>query len=86
MEQGGLTALRKALQRSPHRLTPLKEGAFADFYAYLFYKAYNQASNRQQWWTVLKLFGRGLYTAPQIWKRVAKRRLWHAVLGIFSKS
>jgi glycosyltransferase involved in cell wall biosynthesis len=82
MERGGLIALGKALQRSPQRLTPLKSSAFVDFYSYLFYKAYNQSSSRQQWWTTLKIFGRGVYQSPTIWNRVAKRRLWRVATNI----
>jgi glycosyltransferase involved in cell wall biosynthesis len=81
MERAGLLVLKRALERSPQRLSPLKAKALADFYSYLFHKASAHAVERQQWQTALSVFCRGIWHSPSTWNLIAKRRIGRAVYG-----
>ncbi|WP_008317316.1 glycosyltransferase family 2 protein [Leptolyngbya sp. PCC 6406] len=82
MERSGVSVLKKALKQTPDRVGVLRQSSFEDFYSYLFYRAFQQASTRQHWFITLQVFTRGVFQSPHMWNLVAKRRILRAINGL----
>jgi glycosyltransferase involved in cell wall biosynthesis len=82
MERSGIAVLKKALRQTPDRLRALRQASLSEYYSYLFYRAFQQASERQDWLVVLQLFARGVFYTPGMWNLIAKRRILRAVRGL----
>ncbi len=77
MEKSGATVLRRTFARSAQRLRPYRAESWAEYYSYLFHRAWQGACDRKSCWIALQLFSRGLLASPKLLHRVAMRRvLW----------
>lgn len=86
MERSGVAVLENSLRRSPNRLGRLGQESFADYYSYLFYKAFKQATCRRHWLETLSIFMRGISRSPKLWNLIAKRRVLRAINGFVLNS
>jgi hypothetical protein len=75
MEKAGVKVMENALKRCPDRLEPEKSIAFADFYSYIFHKAFQQVNTRENRWMTLQIFVRGVMRSSKFLSYVAKRRV-----------
>lgn len=84
LEKAGFFVLQKAFRKSPQRLQRLRKKSLRGFYSYLFYRAFSQAKNREQWLTALKMLLKGIWHSPAILNAIAKRRIGRAFYGVIA--
>ena len=84
MERAGTAVLRQTMGRARSQLKTYRAKSWADFYSYLFDKAFAGAVDRPSRWLALKIFARGMWATPQMYEKVATRRIlklcWQVVV------